>query len=106
MPADRVVALSSQRILVSGLGSVFGPLIGTNLMERFSSDGIFYFMGAAALLLAVPAAGRSSTTASPQHLERPFEILAPQASPLAHDPLGASNELPSPDPLGLASKAG
>ena len=53
MPADRVVAVSSQLILVSGLGSVIGPLIGTNLMARFSIDGVFYFMAAAALLLVV-----------------------------------------------------
>ena len=46
--------------------------------------------------------GGSAPTASPQHLERPFEILAPQATPLAHDPLGASAEPPSPDPVGLA----
>ena len=46
MPADRVVAVSSQLILVSGLGSVIGPLIGTNLMARFSIDGVFYFMAA------------------------------------------------------------
>ena len=103
MPADRVVAVSSQLILVSGLGSVIGPLIGTNLMARFSIDGVFYFMAAAALLLAVLAAGRSLTRASPQHLERPFQILTPQAVPLAHDPLGTSDEPPSPDPVGLAS---
>ena len=106
MPADRVVAVSSQLILVSGLGSVVGPLIGTNLMARFSIDGVFYLMAAAALLLAVLAASRSLTRTSPQHLERPFEILTPQASPLAHDPLGISDELPSPDPVGLASKDG
>ena len=67
---------------------------------------MFYFIAAAALLLAAIAAGRSLTTASPQHLERPFEILAPQAAPLAHDPLGASDEPPSPDPVGLASEVG
>jgi MFS family permease len=103
LPADRVVALSSQLILVSGLGSVIGPLIGANLMGRFSIDGVFYFMGAAALLLAVLAAGRSLTRASPQHRERPFEILAPQAALLAHDPLGASDGFPSPAPVGLVS---
>jgi MFS family permease len=106
MPADRVVAVSSQLILVSGLGSVIGPLIGTNLMARFSIDGVFYLMAAAALLLAVLAAGRSLTTTPPQHLERPFEILAPQAAPLAHDPLGVSDEPPSPDGVGLASEVG
>jgi MFS family permease len=106
MPADRVVGVSGQLILVSGLGSVIGPLIGTSLMARFNIDGLFYFMAAVALLLAFLAAGRSLTTASPQHLERPFEILAPQAAPLAHDPLGSSDEPQSPDPVGVASEEG
>ena len=106
MPTDRVVAVSGQLILVSGLGSVIGPLIGTNLMARFSIDGVFYFMAAAALLLTFLAAGRSLTTASPQHRERPFEILAPQAAALAHDQLGSSDEPLSPDPIGVASEKG
>jgi len=97
MPTDRVVAVSGQLILVSGLGSVIGPLIGTSLMAHFSINGVFYFMGAAALLLTFLAAGGSLTTPSPEHRERPFEILAPQAAPLAHDPFGYSDELPSPD---------
>jgi MFS family permease len=90
MPAHRVVAVSGRLILVSGLGSVLGPLIGTNVMARFDINGVFYFMAAAALLLALLAAGRRLTTAPPRHLERPFQILAPQAASLAHDPLDAS----------------
>jgi len=35
MPSDRVLAVSGQLILVSGVGSVLGPLIGANAMERF-----------------------------------------------------------------------
>jgi len=88
MPADRVVAVSSWLILVSGLGSVLGPFIGMSLMKRFDINGVLYLIAAAACLLAVFAFVRSLTSASPPHLERPFEILAPQASPLAHDPLG------------------
>jgi MFS family permease len=103
MPADRVVAVSGRLILISGLGSVVGPLIGTSLMARFSIDGVFYLMAVAALLLAVLAAARSWTTKPPQHQERPFEILAPQAAPLAHDPLGASDEPPSADSVKAAS---
>jgi len=57
----------------------------------------FYFMTAAALLLAFLAAGRSLTTASPQDREPPFEILAPQAAPSSDEPL-------SPDPVGVASE--
>jgi hypothetical protein len=58
-------------------------------------------MAAAALLLTFLAAGRSLTTASPQHRERPFEILAPQAAPLAHDQLGSSDDPLSPAPSAL-----
>ena len=97
MPADRVVAVSSRLILASGLGSVLGPFIGMSLMERFEIDGIFYFMGTAAFLLAVFAGGRSLISASPMHLERPFEILAPQATLLAHDQLPSSDDLSAPD---------
>ena len=106
MPTDRVVAVSGQLILASGLGSVIGPLIGTSLMARFSIDGVFYLMAAAALLLAFLAAGQSMTTAAPEHRERPFEILAPQAAPLAHDPLDSSDVPPSPDPAGVAPAKG
>ena len=89
MPADRVVAVSGRLILVSGLGSVIGPLAGTGLMAQFNIDGVFYFMAAVAILLAIVALAGSMTTRPPVHLERPFEILAPQAAPLAHDPRGA-----------------
>ena len=98
MPADRVVAVSGRLILLSGLGSVVGPLIGAVLMAHFRIDGVFYFMAAAALFLAVLAASRSLTTPAPHHLERSFEILAPQAASLAHGPLDAPDETLSPVP--------
>jgi MFS family permease len=96
MPADRIVAVSSRLILVSGLGSVLGPIIGMSVMGRFAIDGVFYLMAATAFLLALLAGGRSLVSASPIHHERPFEILAPQAAPLAHDQLHSSDELPPP----------
>ena len=68
-------------------------------------DGVFYFMAVAALILTFLAAGRSFTTTAPHHLERPFEILTPQATPLAHDPLDPSDELRSPDPIIVASES-
>ncbi|MGA9014203.1 MAG: MFS transporter [Acetobacteraceae bacterium] len=103
MPADRVVAVSGRLILVSGLGSVIGPLIGTTIMARFGIDGVFYFMAVAAVLLALVAAVRSMTTAPPLHLERPFGILAPQAASLAHDPLDTSDGTLSRAPVGAAA---
>jgi MFS family permease len=102
MPADRVVAVSGRLILVSGLASVLGPLIGTSVMARANIDGLFYFMAAAALLLALMAGGWSLATASPRRLRRPFKILAPQAASIAHDPVGPSDDLPL-DPVKTAS---
>jgi MFS family permease len=102
MPADRVVAVSGRLILLSGLGSVVGPLVGTGLMAHFNIDGLFYFMAAAALCLTFLAAGRSLTTTAPHRLARPFEILAPQAAPLAHDPLDAPHEPVSRHPIKVA----
>jgi len=84
MPADRVVSVSARLILVSGVGSVIGPLIGTPIMASFDIDGVFYFMAAAALILATLASSGSLGVAAPLHQERPFDILTPQATPLAH----------------------
>ena len=95
MPADQVVVVSGRLILVSGLGSILGPLIGTSVMAHFSIDGVFYFMAAVGLLLALLAAARRLVTAPPTHQERTFEILAPQATPLAHDLLGPPMSIPT-----------
>jgi hypothetical protein len=67
-------------------------------MSRLGIDGVVYFMAAAALVLGLVAGGRSLTTAPPQHLRRPFEILAPQAAPLAHDTQDSVDESPQPHP--------
>ena len=92
MPADRVVAVSGQLILLFGVGSVIGPLIGSGLIEIFDIDGVLYLVATAAVLLAVVAVSRSLIKAPPPHLDRPFEILAPQAAPLAHDALGPAEK--------------
>jgi hypothetical protein len=63
-------------------------------MARLGIDGVFYFMAVAVLLLAFVAAARIMITSPPMQRETPFEILAPQAGPLAHDPLDASDETP------------
>ena len=86
MPSDRVVSVSARLILVGGVGSVVGPLIGTRLMASHEIDGVFYLMAATSLVLATMASWGSLGAASPRHQERPFEILSPQASSLAHAP--------------------
>lgn len=91
MPTDSVTAVSSQLILVSGLGSVFGPLIGMTVMRRFDIDGVFYLMAATACLVALLAVWRILTSAPPLHSARSFDILAPQAALLAHDQLRSTD---------------
>jgi hypothetical protein len=71
---------------------VLGPLIGASLMARFEIDGVFYFMAAAVAVLAFVAGLGGLMTPSPKHREVPFEILTPQAGPLAHDPLEAPEQ--------------
>ena len=105
MPADRVVAVSGRLILVSGLGSVLGPLVGAGLMARFGIDSVVYLMAAAALLLAVLAIGRRLTATAPAHLDRTFTILAPQAAALAHDARGVPEMAVAGDVRSSGSRA-
>ena len=86
MPADRMVAISGRLILVSGAGSALGPLAGSYVMRHLDIDGLLFFMAGAALLLAAFAVLRTLQRAAPPHHERTFDILAPQATPRAHDP--------------------
>src|SRR5262245_50225119 len=90
MPRPFPVSAGGRLILVSGLGSVLRPLVGTRLMASFDINGVFYFMAAAALALALVAWFGSLRTASPLHQERPF--LPPQASLLAHAARSCSEE--------------
>jgi len=95
MPADRVVAVSGALVLMSGIGSVLGPLIGTPLMMRIDIDGVLYLMAAAALLLVLLAVGRSRSVAAAPAQARTFDLLTPQATALARDPAEAAAE-PAP----------
>jgi MFS family permease len=97
MPGDRVVAVSGRLILWNGIGSIAGPLAGVILVSNFEIDGVLYLMAAAALVLMVLALGRSLIRTSPLRLERPFGILAPQATRLAHAPLEGSEKGSAPN---------
>jgi len=90
MPADRIVAVSGRLILVNGIGSILGPLIGAALMAHLRIDGVFFFMAAAAVTLGVVAGLGTLTSDRPPSRRPPFRILTPQAGPLAHDPLDST----------------
>ncbi len=94
MPADRVVAVSGALILLSGVGSVIGPLLGTQLMVRLDIDGVIYLIALAGAGVAVAAGWRWLVRPAPRRRERTFDILAPQAASLAHDPATPAGDRP------------
>ena len=70
--------------------------LGKQASLGFKIDGVFYFMAAAVLLLALVAILESLKRPSPEHTDAPFDILTPQAGPLAHDPGGPLDEPSQP----------
>ena len=85
MPSDKVVAVSGQLILISGIGSIAGPLIGEWLMHRFGINALFILMTLAAIVLATTTVIAESLIKSPLRLASPFMFLTPQSGPLSHD---------------------
>jgi hypothetical protein len=59
MHGQRIVPVSGRLVLLFGLGSVTGPLLGTSFMVGFGIDGVFYLIATVAFLLAVFAAAKS-----------------------------------------------
>lgn len=86
MPADRVVAVSGRLVLVSGIGSALGPLLGAAVMARLDVYGLMLFMAAATLALAAVAGLRVRTRPPPEKVERPFGIIDPMAAPISQEP--------------------
>jgi MFS family permease len=59
MHGERIVAVSGRLILLFGLGSITGPLLGTSFVVVFGINGVLYLIATVALLLALFAATRS-----------------------------------------------
>jgi len=87
MPQDRVVAVSGRLILVSGIGSALGPILGAQVMARFDINGLLYFMAAATVALAAIAGLRIWQRAPAEQMaERPFAIITPLTAPISQEP--------------------
>jgi MFS family permease len=88
MPAERAVAVSGRLILISGVGSALGPLLGSAVMSAYGVVGLLHFMAATAGLFAVAALARGVLVAPPSFKRsRPFLLLeAIFAQNLAHAP--------------------
>ncbi|MBA4099556.1 MAG: hypothetical protein C0484_22630 [Rhodospirillum sp.] len=52
MPAERAVAVSGRLILIFGVGSALGPLLGSAVMSAYGVVGLLHFMAATAGLFA------------------------------------------------------
>jgi MFS family permease len=76
--------------LWNGIGSIAGPLAGAILVSNFEINGVLYLMAGAAIVLTILTLGRRLVIASPSRLKRTFQLLAPQATRLAHAPLEIS----------------
>ncbi|WP_048707481.1 MFS transporter, partial [Microvirga massiliensis] len=77
---DQVVSVSGQLILVYGLASFLGPIIGTSIMGAAGMRGVFVYMAAAAGAFVLAAVWRSLRVEAPERKARPFTILDQQIS--------------------------
>ena len=92
MPAEHAVSVSGRLILVSGIGSALGPLLGAATMSEFGIRGLFHFMAAVAALFALFALARGLSVRAPLFKRRRPFLLLPAI--FAHDLAHASQERP------------
>ena len=86
MSSDCMVAVSGKLILVNGIGSALGPLIGSGVMAHMGINGLLYFMAVSTTVLAAVVAGRIRLRAPPAHVARTFGILDPMTAPILQEP--------------------
>jgi MFS family permease len=85
MHGEQVVAVTGRLILLFGLGSILGPLLGTSFVMGFGINGLLYLIATVALLLALFAAARSLTSTPPPDVKRQVEPLTPQPAVNSQD---------------------
>lgn len=82
---EKVVSTSGQLILIHGIASFLGPIIGTLIMGRSGLAGIFVFMAINAAWFIMVAVVRTILVKPPEQKERSFVILSENMSqPIAH----------------------
>jgi MFS family permease len=96
MPAERAVSVSGRLILISGVGSAVGPLVGGSAMSTFGIFGLLHFMAGVTALFALFALARGFGVRPPAFKRRrPFVVLPPIfAHDLAHAPAEAQSGVP------------
>lgn len=96
MPAEHAVSVSGRLIVISGAGSILGPLLGSGVMSVFGIRGLFDYMAAAAAVFAVFALTRALRVRPPAFKSRRPFLLVPSifAHDLAHAPAEARTGVP------------
>lgn len=83
--ADKVVAVSGQLILINGIASLLGPIVGTSFLGAAGIEGVFIFMGAVGGVFAAFAVWRYASIAGAEQKERSFLLLNERMSqPITH----------------------
>lgn len=75
VPPERAVAVSGQLILISGMASCLGPIIGTWIMQHHNIDGVFLFMAALMVPFSLFSFVRVATRRSADGQPRQFRLL-------------------------------
>jgi MFS family permease len=83
MPGERAIAVSGRLILISGIGSAVGPLLGASVMEAFGIRGLFGYLAAVAALFALFALARGLSVRGRGEKRR--RSFLPIATIFAHD---------------------
>ncbi|WGF86933.1 MFS transporter [Marinivivus vitaminiproducens] len=105
---ERVVAVSGQLILISGIASCLGPIAGSWLMNMAGIGAVFGFMAAVALLFAATGLWRIVSTEPPERQPRLFTFLSGHMShQIAHvaDPPAPDHPATAPVPPPVAGPA-
>lgn len=77
---SQLVPASAGLLLCYGVGAMIGPVAAAFLMGRFSNDGLFYFIGAVGLALALFGAWRMTRRQSLPAEEQAAYVAVPQTT--------------------------
>jgi MFS family permease len=75
MPTERAVSVSGRLILISGVGSAAGPLLGSAVISAFGARGYFEFLATLAAAFAVFAFVRAASVRGPARKRRRAFVL-------------------------------
>ena len=81
--AEERVVVSGTLLLIYGAGAIVGPLLAGPIMDRLGAEGLFYYIGAVFIGVALYALWRMTRRASPTQEAKTDFVPTPGATPLA-----------------------